>query len=164
MGKGKRAQHGGIRARGFSRGPPVRRPPIRCSSWAQAQAGSSAADRAAMAGSRRISLGHALIGVGLLLRRATTPVAALLLVLVAGGALLAVLLPGGVYLEALSIAPSIAPSGPVGAVLQGLVLVALVWCAGRVLAVLTAGLGWSLFPAPHRALLSRVSVRASAER
>lgn len=117
-----------------------------------------------MSGSRRITFGHALIGVGLVLRRASTPIAALLLVLVAAGSLLAVLLPGGVYLEALSFAPSLAPAGPAGAALQGLALVALVWCGGRALAVLMAGLGWSLFPARHRALLSRVSLRASAER
>ncbi len=117
-----------------------------------------------MSGSRRITFGHALIGVGVLLRRASAPIAGLLLVLVAAGSLLAALHPGGVYLEALSFAPSLAPAGPAGAVLQGLALVALVWCGGRALAVLTAGLGWSLFPARHRALLSRVSLRASAER
>jgi len=112
-----------------------------------------------VAGARRISLGHALIGVGLLLRKATTALTALLLVLVAAGALLVAAAPGGVYLEALDVIPPIGGFGLVEASLRGLLLVAMTWVAGRILAISVAAAGWALFPAAHRALLARVSLR-----
>lgn len=116
-----------------------------------------------MVGARRISFGHALIGVGLLVRRATTALSALLLVLVAFAALLVVAAPGGVYLEALDVIPLIDGLGAAGAPMRGLILVAMTWVAGRILAVSVAAAGWALFPAAHRALLARVSLRASPD-
>ncbi len=114
----------------------------------------------AMVGARRISFGHALIGVGLLLRKATTALSVLLLVGVFLGAVLVALSPGGVYLEALDVLPRFGGLGAADAPLRGLLLVVVTWLAGRILAVAVAAAGWVLFPAAHRALLARVSLRA----
>lgn len=113
-----------------------------------------------MVGARRITFGHALIGVGLLMRRATSAVALVLLALVAFGAVLVAVAPGGTYLEALDFMPRFDGLGAAGAPLGGLLLVALTWVLGRTLAVSIAAAGWAVFPAAHRALLARVSLRA----
>jgi len=117
-----------------------------------------------MVAARRILFGHALIGVGLLLRRATTALCTVLLAVVAIGAVLVIVAPGGVYFEVLDLVAPIHGLGPAGAPLRGLLLVAVTWVAGRVLAVSVAAAGWALFPAAHRALLARVSLRAAPDR
>ncbi len=113
-----------------------------------------------MVGARRITFGHALIGVGLLLRRGTSALAFLLLALVAFGALLVAVSPGGTYLEALDFMPRFGGLGSGGAPLRGLLLAGMTWGLGRILAVSVAAAGWAIFPAAHRALLGRVSLRA----
>ena len=88
----------------------------------------------------RIGWGHALTSIGLIVRRASIPVA-----LVA----LAVLGLAGIAPPGSSIAPAWALAAPLGA-----------FIACRVAAVGLAMVGWIVFPPEHRALLGDLAERA----
>jgi hypothetical protein len=89
---------------------------------------------------RRIASGHALVGIGVLVRRLAHPAALL--------AFLALVLAG------------FTPAG--AAVGTGLVFgtPAVILAAGRLVAVGLGALGWILFPREHRAMLSDIADRA----
>jgi len=85
----------------------------------------------------RIVWGHAILGVGVLIRRLSAPVAVLALAaLVLAGAG-----PSGVALGA--------------AFVLGIPAVLLI--GGRILGVMLGALGWIVFPADHRAVLSDIA-------
>jgi len=93
-----------------------------------------------MTAAPRIGWGHALTSVGLILRRASIPMA---LVALAALGLAGVAPPGR------SIAPAWALAAPLGA-----------FIACRAAAVGLAMVGWLVFPPEHRALLGNLAERA----
>lgn len=96
------------------------------------------ADKASVDSSARVACGHAVIGVGLLVRRISLPLAALCLAaLVLAGA--SPLLGG--------------PGGPAWLLLTPLALL----FAARVLAIAIGAAGWLVFPSEHRAMLAEIA-------
>lgn len=89
---------------------------------------------------RRIEWGHALIGIGVLVRRACAPLALVTLAIL----LLAAVVPGLAGLDAA----------------WTLAVPAAVFVAGRPFAVGLGALGWVIFPPEHRALLAELAARA----
>ncbi len=96
-----------------------------------------------MSAQSRIEWGHALIGFGLLVRRASAPLA-----LVA----LAALLFAGLARVQAAVEPAWILALPVAFVL------------GRTFAVGLGALGWMVFPPAHRTLLAELAARARAHR
>ena len=95
---------------------------------------------AAVADDRRIEWGHALIGIGVLVRRVCAPLALGSLAIL----LLAAVVPG---------------LGEFG-VVWTLALPAVAFVAGRTFAVGLGALGWVVFPPEYRALLAELAARA----
>lgn len=93
-----------------------------------------------MSDDRRIEWGHALTGIGVLVRRACAPLAL---------ATLAILLFAAVV-------PNLAALETVWA----LAVPALAFVAGRTFAVGLGALGWMVFPPEHRTLLAELAARA----
>lgn len=91
----------------------------------------------------RIEWGHALTGLGLLVRRACAPLA-----LVALGALLFAALAG--------------PQA--GVEPAGIVALPVAFLLGRTFALGLGALGWMVFPPTHRMLLAELGARAHAQR
>ncbi len=90
-----------------------------------------------VAGPGRIVWGHAVIGVGLLIRRLSGPAALLALV-------------------ALVLARATPSGAGVGTALV-LGIPVLMLLGGRILAVLVGAIGWIVFPPEHRAVLSDIA-------
>ena len=107
-------------------------------------------------GSRRIVLGHAVMGLGLGLRRLTVPLCVLATVALAVWCVLHAAtgavdsLPGAMPFHLG------AGLGLAGWLLAGGVAVAALFLALRLLAVMVGAIGWMLLPTEHRDLLSRL--------
>jgi hypothetical protein len=91
---------------------------------------------------RRIEWGHALIGIGVLVRRACAPLALVILAIL----LFATLVPSLAWLGAA----------------WTLAVPAVAFVAGRTFAVGLGALGWLVFPPEHRTLLAELAARAGA--
>lgn len=113
-----------------------------------------------MPGSRRTVFGHAVMGLGLALRRLSSPLCVVAgVVLVAWSLLHAATGRGGVF-------PSVIPFhagvrvGLASWMLAGILAVAALLLALRLLAVTIGAVGWLLLPTEHRDMLSRLSAPA----
>lgn len=108
---------------------------------------------------QRIEIGDALAAAGLLVRRASTPIAALALAALLAGA---VLIPtGGGYTRLSDLMPFEGILFGGGPWTLGAPLVVLLLC--RALAVGIAATGWALFPVEHRAHLAALALGEEAE-
>lgn len=110
--------------------------------------------------SQRIVLGHAVMGLGLALRRLSLPLSALAALVLAGWSVVHEATERGGF-------PNLIPFhagarvGLVSWVLGGIVAVIALLLALRLLAFMIGGVGWSVLPAEHREVLGRLSAPSS---
>ncbi|PZS36183.1 MAG: hypothetical protein DLM61_00660 [Pseudonocardiales bacterium] len=110
-----------------------------------------------MTGSQRTVFGHAVMGVGLALRRFSSPLCVATGVVLAGWSLLHAASGGGEGFPNVIPFHAGAHVGLAGWVLAGILALAALLLALRLLAVTIGAVGWLLLPTQHRDMLSRLS-------
>lgn len=113
-----------------------------------------------MPGSQRIVLGHAVMGIGLGLRRISAPMCVLATLVLTGGSLLHAAMGRGRGF------PNVIPFhhgahvGLAAWMLAGILAVAALLLALRLIAITIGAVGWLLLPPEHRDMLSRLGAPA----
>lgn len=114
-----------------------------------------------MPASRRIVLGHAVMGLGLALRRLSLPLCVLAAVVLAGWSVVHEATERGGGFPNLIPFHSGARVGLATWALGAIVAVMALLLALRLLAVMIGAVGWTVLPAQHREMLGRLSAPSS---